>query len=101
MELWSDESAQITLKENTSFSWFDGAITGITLRFETNKLLEQQWDFGEQAEASVVTLKFHEDKKGTSLEVKHTNIPEEAYDDIVDGWENYVFDTLKDYYSED
>lgn len=103
LELWTDEPAVMTTNEGDEFSWFDGAITGKNLRFEENTLIEQQWYFGDvdPKEPSIVLIKLHPEKSGTSVELRHSNIPNEAYQDIVDGWEEVVFGSLKDYYSED
>lgn len=101
LELWTDEPAIMSTIVNEEFSWFDGAITGKNIRFEEDFLIEQQWFFGEEDIPSMVTIKLHPDKKGTSVELRHTNIPDDAYADIVEGWEEVVFGTLRDYYSED
>lgn len=101
LELWTDEPAVMSTEPNQEFSWFDGAITGVNIRFEEDFLIEQQWFFGNQEQPSVVTMKFHPDKKGTSVELKQTNIPNEAFQDIIEGWEEIVFGSLKEYYSED
>ena len=53
----------------------------------------------EQEEPSVVTMLIHEHKKGTSVELRHTGIPEEAYDDIVEGWNEVYFKSLEEFYS--
>jgi activator of HSP90 ATPase len=101
--LWSDQQAVASTTPGEEFSWFDGSIVGKNIRFETDKLVEQQWYFGEDEteNPSIVTIKLHEDKTGTSVELRHTNIPDEAYDDIRIGWEEVVFACLKEYYSED
>ena len=46
--------------------------------FETKKKIVQQWYFGEQKEESNVTIKLHPSEEGTSVELKHINIPDEA-----------------------
>lgn len=100
IELWTGSPAIFEAKANTEFSMWDESITGKNLEFENGKIIRQEWYFGEQTEASIVTLKLHPDKKGTSLEVTHTNIPAEAYDDIVDGWENVYMRDLINFYRE-
>ena len=49
---------------------------------------------------SIVTILLHEHTKGTSVELRHTNIPDEAYDDIVEGWNNEYFGALQEFYEE-
>ena len=86
IELWTGFSAEFKLEKGAEFFMWDGDIAGEIIDFEHGKMLQEKWHFGDQEEDSIVTLKFHDHKKGTSLEVNHTNIPAESYDDIVDGW---------------
>lgn len=98
IELWSGSPAVFTPEVGSEFSMWDGSIIGKNLEFDPGKLIRQQWYFGEQAEPSIVTLKFHPNKKGTSLEVDHTNIPDSDYDEIVDGWVNIYMRDLMEFY---
>jgi activator of HSP90 ATPase len=84
----------------TEFSLWSESITGMNLEFENDRKIVQEWYFGEQEEASIVTIILHPSKKGTDAELRHTNIPDEAYDDIVEGWTDAYFGALVDFYSE-
>lgn len=98
IELWTGSPAVFEPKPETEFSMWDESIVGKNLEFIPGQLIKQQWYFGEEDAPSIVTLKFHPHKKGTSMEVIHTNIPAEAYDDIVDGWETVYMKELTDFY---
>lgn len=98
IQLWTGETAEMSTEPGSEFSLWEGSITGKNLEFEENKLLVQQWYFGEQEEASIVTIKLHPHKYGTSAELRHTNIPDEAYEDITDGWNETYFASLIDFY---
>lgn len=100
IHLWSGEEAEMSEESGTEFSLWGGAITGINLEFEKGKRIVQQWYFGEQEEPSVVTIKLHEHKHGTSAELQHTNIPDEDYDDITEGWDTEYFGALQEFYEE-
>lgn len=102
IQLWTGDVAEMKAEPGAEFSMWDGSIVGRILELEEGKKIVQQWYFGEdETEASVVTLKLHKDKNGTSLELRHINIPDEAYEDIVEGWnENYMADLI-DFYEED
>jgi len=39
-------------------------------------------------------------KQGTSAELRHNNIPDEAYEDMVEGWEDVYFASLIDFYED-
>ncbi len=96
LEIWTGEDAEMLPEPGTEFSLWGGSISGRNLAFEENKEIVQQWFFGEQEENSIVTLRFHPHKKGTSIELKHTNIPDEAFDNISEGWETDYFNALKE-----
>ncbi|MES2690822.1 MAG: SRPBCC domain-containing protein [Bacteroidota bacterium] len=102
IQLWTGDVAEMKAEPGSEFSMWDGSIVGKILELEEGKKIVQQWHFGEEeAEPSVVTLKLHKDKNGTSLELKHTNIPDEAYEDIVEGWNETYMAGLIDFYEED
>jgi len=98
IELWSGEKAEMSTEPGTEFSLWDGSIVGKNLEFESGKKIVQQWYFGEQQEPSIVTIKLHADPRGTSVELKHSNIPDEDYEDIVEGWNEVYFASLRDFY---
>jgi uncharacterized protein YndB with AHSA1/START domain len=95
--IWTGEEAVMNATPETEFSWWNGDICGKNLEFEADKKIVQQWYFGEDQEpVSIVTLKMHPDKQGTSFEINHTNIPDEAYDNIVEGWKEAIVAPLRD-----
>ncbi len=98
--LWTGYPATMKTEEGSEFSLWDGNIVGKNLNFEANKKIVQQWYFGDQVEDSIVTFTLHPHKKGTSVELQHTNIPDEVYDEMVKGWNNAYFGELRDFYQE-
>ena len=96
--LWTGEEAEMSTEPGSEFSLWEGSICGKNLEFEEGKRIVQQWYFGDQKEDSIVTIKLHQVKDGTSVELKHTNIPDEDYEDIVDGWNTSYFGSLQDFY---
>ena len=98
IELWTGEPAEMSTEPGSEFSMWDGAISGRNIEFEPDKKIVQQWYFDEQEEESIVTIKLHADKAGTSVELRHTNIPDEAYADMVEGWNDSYFGALIDFY---
>lgn len=100
IELWTGEPAVMSTETDSEFSMWDGSIVGKNLEFEENKKIIQQWYFEGQPEASVVTIKLHADKNGTSVELRHTNIPDEEYDDFASGWDDSYFGSLGEFFEE-
>jgi activator of HSP90 ATPase len=99
IQLWSGEPAEMSTEPGSEFSLWDGSITGKNVEFEPGKKIIQQWYFGDHPETSLVTIKLHPHAQGTSVELRHTNIPDEDYDDIVDGWDTVYFAALHDFYA--
>lgn len=100
IQLWTGEEAIMSTEPNSEFSLWEGSISGKNLEFEPNKKIVQEWYFGEQEEKSIVTIKLHPHDAGTSVELRHNNIPDADYDDIVEGWNNMYFGALQDFYDE-
>lgn len=100
IQLWTGEEAEMSTTPNTEFSLWNGSIVGKNLEFEEGKKIVQEWYFGDQEPPSIVTIKLHEDKKGTSVELRHVNIPDEAFEEIASGWDYSYFGSLLDFYEE-
>jgi activator of HSP90 ATPase len=100
IQLWTGEKAEMVPEPNTEFSLWDGSILGRNIEFIEGKKIVQQWYFGDQPEESIVTIKLHQDKNGTSVELKHTNIPDEDFEEIVEGWNDNYFGSLQDFYED-
>ena len=98
LQLWTGEPAIMKTEPDTEFSLWDGDIAGKNLTFEPGKKIEQEWYFGDQEVPSIVTILLHPHKQGTSAELRHTNIPDETYDEIVTGWNENYFNSLIEFY---
>lgn len=93
--LWTGEEAVMQALPGTEFSWWGGDICGKNIEFEADKKIVQEWYFGEE-ETSLVTIKLHPDKKGTDIEIIQINIPDEAFENISEGWNDVIIDALRD-----
>jgi activator of HSP90 ATPase len=100
LKLWTGAEVEFTEEPGAEFSLWDGDIVGKNLEFEPGKKIVQQWYFGDDNPDSIVTIKVHPDKKGTSLEFVQTNIPDEDYEDFIAGLEEYYFGGLLDFFEE-
>lgn len=99
IELWTGEPAEMSTEPGTEFSMWDGSIAGKNLEFEPDKKIVQQWYFDGQEAESIVTIKLFPDKKGTSVDLRHTNIPDADYNDFVEGWDESYFGALAEFFS--
>lgn len=98
IEIWTGEKAEFEAVPNTEFSIWEGAITGKNIEFVMNEKIVQVWYFDDVE--SEVTIKLHPDKKNTKMEVVQKNIPDEAFDNMKDGWEGDIFGSLADLFNE-
>ena len=99
IQLWTGEKAEMSTEPGSEFSLWDESITGKNLEFEKDKKIVQQWYF-DQETPSIVTIKLHPHKDATSVELRHTNIPDEEFDEITDGWNDNYFASLEEFYEE-
>jgi activator of HSP90 ATPase len=100
IQLWTGEPAEMGTVAGSEFSLWSGSIIGRNLEFEENKKIVQVWYFGDQEQESIVTIKLHPDKSGTSFELLHTNIPEDDFEDMKEGWQNSYVDSLIEFFKE-
>ncbi len=98
IQLWTGDPAIMSTVPGSEFSLWEDSIVGKNLEFEENKKIVQQWYFDGQDEPSIVTIKLHPHDDGTSVEVRHTNIPDEAYTDITEGWVDAYLSGLDDFF---
>jgi activator of HSP90 ATPase len=97
IEIWTGEPVVMSTEPGSDFEIWDGAITGKNIEFIQDKLIVQKWFFGEE-EDSIVTIKLFPDKKGTQVELNQTNIPDNAFNNMVEGWDVDYFGNLKQLY---
>ncbi len=100
LQLWTGERAEMSTEPGSEFSLWDGSIVGKNIEFEEGNKIVQQWYFGDQGEESIVTIILHPHPSGTSAELRHTNIPDQDYEDIKEGWDNSYFGSLQEFYEE-
>lgn len=97
IELWTDADVEFDLEKGAEFSLYDGDIVGKILDFIPNKMLVQEWYFGNpEGKESIATIKLHGDKSGTSVEIRHTNIPDDAFENISNGWIDGILLPIQD-----
>lgn len=95
IELWSGYPADMKPEVGYVFSLWEGDITGVNLEVVPNKRLVQEWFFGEQDEQSIVRITLKKAGGRTLLDLNHTNIPEDVYEEITEGWRDYYLGSVK------
>lgn len=94
--LWSGYPADMKAEVGYVFSLWEGDITGVNLEIVPDRLLVQEWFFGENEEPSIVRLELKKERNpGTIVQLFHTHIPEEVFEEITEGWKIYYLGSMK------
>lgn len=101
IELWSGYPAVMSEEPGSEFSLWDGDISGRNIEFEKNKKVVQEWYFGEQDEKSVVTIAIKPDGGKSIVTVEHTNIPDDEFENISEGWREYYMAAINAFFNPD
>ncbi len=96
IEIWSGYPADMKAEAGYVFSLWEGDITGVNLEVVPNRCLVQEWFFGERDEQSLVEIKLKKENGKTVLDLKHTHIPAEVYEEITEGWREYYLGSMKE-----
>lgn len=99
IELWSGYPAQMSTEPGSEFSLWEGDITGKNIEFIQDKKIVQEWYFGDQPEKSIVTITIFPDRDISSVTVEHSNIPDEEFNDIAEGWREYYIDAINNFFN--
>ncbi len=95
IELWTGYPADMKAEAGYVFSLWDGDITGVNLEVIPNKSLTQEWFFGEQEEPSIVRILLKKEGSKTRIEMNHSHIPDDVYEEITEGWREYYWGAIK------
>ena len=99
IELWSGYPAQMSTEPGSEFSLWEGDITGRNIEFIPDKKLVQEWYFGEQTEKSTVNITISPDRELSNVTVEHSNIPDEDFNDIAEGWREYYIGAIISFFN--
>jgi activator of HSP90 ATPase len=94
IELWSGYPAVMSTEPGSDFSLWDGDISGRNIEFIPDKKVVQEWYFGEQKEKSIVTITISANGENSLVTVEHTNIPDNDYVEIAEGWKEYYIGAI-------
>jgi activator of HSP90 ATPase len=99
IELWTGYPAVMSTEPGSDFSLWEGDITGKNIEFIQDKKVVQEWDFGDNPEKSVVTITIQKDREDSMVTVEHSNIPDEDFEDIAEGWREYYFGAINTFFN--
>ena len=93
--------ASVKAQIGSTHSAWDGYIYGKTLELEPGKRILQSWrttEFPDKAEDSMIEIKLESKGKGSVLHLKHWNIPDGQGKMYKEGWRDYYFEPMKEYF---
>jgi len=99
IELWSGYPAKMSTESGSEFFLWEGDITGRNLEFIQDQKVVQEWFFGDQTEKSIVTIDIRPDGENSLVTVEHSNIPEDDFADISEGWREYYIGAIINFFN--
>ena len=93
--------AQVQKRRGGKFSAWDGYIWGVTLEMERPGRIVQSWrtsEFPKGAPDSTVEILLEKSKSGTRLTLRHSNIPAGQAENYKQGWKDFYFKPMKEYF---
>ena len=95
---FSGEDAKISRKVGGSFSAYSGYAVGKNLKLVADKKIVQSWRGSDWPEGhySTATFKLKKIPGGTKLIFTQTDVPEEFYADVSDGWKEFYWKKMKE-----
>jgi activator of HSP90 ATPase len=94
--------AVIDRRVGGTFTAWDGYISGTTIAVEPFGRIVQTWrttEFPDDAPDSEIEVLFDEVANGTKITLIHTNIPDGQGDAYRQGWIDFYFTPMKEYFS--
>ncbi len=99
---FSNSGVKIKDKVGTSFSAYDGYIEGKNLKLVKGKKIVQSWKAAEsnwpKGHLSEVIFELKKKGIGTEIIFTHKDVPAEYAKSISDGWKDYYWNPLKEYF---
>jgi activator of HSP90 ATPase len=96
---FTGSEASISRDVGGEFSVFGGGLSGTNLELMPDKKIVQSWrataEGWPEDHYSTVTFTLEEVEDSTRLTLIHTEVPDEAYDSISEGWGKYYWTPMK------
>lgn len=99
---FTSDTADIQPEVGGSFTIGSGYITGQNLELEPYRRIVQSWrttEFPDTAPDSWLEVVLEDSLDGCVLTINHKNLPEDQVDSYRNGWQEYYFEPLQNYFS--
>ena len=94
--------AEVEARVKGKFTAWDGYIFGETLELKPNQRIVQAWrttEFPEGSPDSRVEITLEAVNGKTKITINHSNIPKGQAEDYKQGWQDFYFKPMKEYFS--
>ena len=94
--------ADISPREGTDFTAWDGYITGQNLKLEPNRRIVQSWrttQFTDADPDSQIEVLLEQTPGGTKVTLHHTNVPDGHTSYRDGGWQDHYFEPMKTHFA--
>lgn len=94
--------ASIKAEEGSSFTAWDGYITGEVMGLEPTSRILTSWrtsEFPDDADDSIVEILLRDSTGGCQFTLRHTNIPPGDGQKYFDGWQEYYIKPMTEYFA--
>ena len=94
---FTESSASISRKVGGKISAYDGYINGVNLELIADKKIVQKWRGSDWPDGhySIATFELKKVNGGTKLMFTQTDVPEDHYLSIKDGWREHYWNKMK------
>ena len=92
---WGGGPSKMDSEVGNEFELWNGDIYGKNIEVESKSKLVQEWFGGDWAKPSILTFTLKKDKEGVILELEQKEVPDEEFEDIDDGWDEYYLGPMK------
>lgn len=100
---WSGQRGNVEPKIGGTMEMFDGWVKGKVLDYNPRRILSYSWkpqDWSDDVAESIVSYRLKKSAKGTTVELQHRGFPNDSEaQNHKDGWHEFVFDPLKEYFN--
>ena len=90
--------ARISREIGGAFSIYDGEIEGKNLELVPDRKIVQSWRYSDwpKGHYSTATFELEKIEKGTRLKFTQTDVPDDKYEEIKQGWKDYYWQPMKE-----
>jgi activator of HSP90 ATPase len=97
----TESYAKISREVGGKFTSFDDWASGENVELVKDKKIVQTWrgDDWPEGHYSTITFLIEKEGKDTIIDFTQTDIPDDLYEDIKQGWIDFYWEKLKDYFN--